>query len=105
MKLGGRYCTSYKKSTLLKYARELKIQVDSGASKEQICALIAAPRNIRKKLAREFIAGNKSVTQANVQAVKNLINSAGPGANKNKIIKNYVQAKEKELNNLLNLVV
>jgi hypothetical protein len=105
LKLSGRYCTSYKKSTLLKYARELKIQVDSDASKEQICVLIAAPRNIRKKLAREFVGGNKSVTQENVNAIKNLIKGAGSDTNKNKIIKNYVSKKEKELNNLLNQFV
>lgn len=108
LKLGGRYCMSYKKATLLRYAREMgESGITNDMTKEQLCKVISDKKglNIRNKLAKLYSAGNKSVNQANVNAIKKLISNAGNNANKNKIIKNYVAKKEKELNNLLNLFV
>ena len=44
LKFGNRFCDSYKKSTLTKYARELGIMVNKEMTKEQICKLIKRKR-------------------------------------------------------------
>lgn len=108
LKLGGRYCMSYKKSTLLKYAKAMGAPgVTNELTKEEICKAISDKNglNIRNKLAKLYSAGNKSVTRENINTVKKLIANAGNNANKNKIIRNYVAKQEKKLNNLLSIFV
>lgn len=107
LKLGGRYCMSYKKSTLVKYARALKVpRVSEDMSKEDICKMIAAKSslNVRNRLI-SLSKSPKNVTNNTVRRVQKLINNAGPNANKDAIIKKYVKNSEKKLENLLNLVV
>ena len=107
LKLGDRYCMSYKKETLLKYARAMGLSVTNELTKEEICKVIASKQGVtlRNKLVRLSPAGEKNITNKNIREVQKLINNAGPGANKNAIIKKYINNKERELNNLLKLFV
>ena len=107
LKLEGRYCMSYKKATLLKYAREMKISnITSDMTKEQLCQAISDKKKvgIRNTLIKLF-GSEKNVSVRNVREAQNLINKAPPGTNKNALLKKFVKNKQKEVNNLLDLLV
>jgi hypothetical protein len=98
LKLGDRYCMSYKKQTLLKYARAMGLRdVTDDMSKEQICKEIGG---IRARIVKAY-GSNKNVTPKVVADITKLLKNASPGANKNAIIKKYAN-RDKEINNLLN---
>lgn len=111
VKLGDRYCMSYNKTTLTRYARELGVKGDfSEMTKEQICLAISKKQgitekhNVRSKLVKLF-GSEKNVSANMVREAKNMLAKAPNGANKNAVLKKFVQNKQKELNNLLNLIV
>lgn len=97
LKLGDKYCMSYKKQTLLKYARAMGLRdVTDDMSKEQICKEIGG---IRARIIKVY-GSNKNVTPKVVADITKLLKNASPGANKNAIIKKYAN-RDKEINNLL----
>tara|TARA_B110000977_G_C11085266_1_gene494456 strand:- start:480 stop:2213 length:1734 start_codon:yes stop_codon:yes gene_type:complete len=108
LKLGGRYCMSYKRSTLIKYAQELKVpNLTPEMTKEQLCQAIASKTkvgSVRNTLVQLFGA-EKNVTANTVREAQQLLNNSPSGSNKNTILKKFVKNKEKELNNLLKLLV
>ena len=107
LKLEGRYCMSYKKATILKYARAMKIAgVTPEMSKEELCQAIASKKklSVRNTLVKLF-GSEKNVSTNMVREAQNVVNAAPKGSNTNAILKKYVQKKQKELNNLLNLIV